>query len=203
MSTSSTELPIITLARHGETEWSRNGKHTGRTDIPLTARGEEGARLLGKRLNELKYSYVWTSPRARAHRTAELAGFPQAEVVHDLTEWDYGEIEGITTAEYRKSHPDWVLFRDGCPGGESLQAVSLRADRIIARLRLLEGNVLLFSHGHFSRILAARWIGLDADKASCFYLTTAAISQLGYEHSLDRPAIRLWNDAGHLAALTG
>ena len=199
MSTSSKpELPLVFLARHGETEWSVNGKHTGLTDIPLTERGERGAALLGNRFQGIHFSHVFTSPLIRAKNTARLAGFPDAEVEADLVEWDYGEVEGITTAEYRKSHADWNLFRDGSPGGESLAQISDRADRVIARLRKMEGTVLLFSHGHFSRVLAARWVGLDAKSAAVLFLTTAAVSILGYEHAVERPAIRLWNDSGHL-----
>ena len=196
--TAKRELPLVYLARHGETEWSVNGKHTGLTDIPLTERGERGAALLVNRFQGIHFSHVFTSPLIRAKNTARLAGFPHAEVEAELVEWDYGEVEGITTAEYRKRQPEWNLFRDGSPGGESIVQISDRADRVIARLRKKEGNVLLFSHGHFSRVLAARWVGLDAKSAAVLFLTTAAVSILGYEHTIERPAIRLWNDSGHL-----
>jgi probable phosphoglycerate mutase len=191
-------LPHVHLARHGETEWSLNGRHTGRTDIPLTERGERDALRLADRFRKLSFARVWTSPRLRARRTAALAGFPDAEVVDDLAEWDYGDVEGLTTVQYRESHPGWSLFRDGCPGGEGLAGIGDRADRVIARLRSLEGETLIVSHGHFSRVLAARWIGLDAAGAAHFYLSTAAVGALGYEHGLDRPVIRLWNDTSHL-----
>jgi broad specificity phosphatase PhoE len=191
-------LPVIHLARHGETEWSLNGRHTGRTDIPLTERGERDALRLAHRFAGLATARVWTSPRLRARHTAELAGFPDAELVDDLAEWDYGDVEGLTTVQYRERVPGWTLFRDGCPGGESLAEVGARADRVIARLRSLPGDTLLFSHGHFSRVLAARWIGLEAAGAAHFFLSTAAVGALGYEHDLDRMVIRLWNDTSHL-----
>lgn len=194
-----TALPEIYLARHGETEWSMTGQHTGRTDIPLTARGEGNALSLGERLKGLTFAKVLVSPRSRARRTCELAGFAaQAEVDTDLQEWDYGHYEGRRTAEIRHERPDWYLFRDGCPGGESVEAIGARADRVIARLRAIDGNVLLFSHGHISRVLAARWLGLPAGHARYFVLSTAALSIVGYEHHLNEPAIRLWNDARHV-----
>ena len=156
-------LPEIYLARHGETAWTISHQHTGRTDIPLTERGERNARSLGERLRGMTFAKVLTSPLERATRTAELAGFGAvAEVDPDLMEWDYGQYDGKTTAEIRKENPDWSLFRDGCPGGESVAAVGARADRVVARLRAIEGRVLLFGHGHFFRVLAARWLGLPA-----------------------------------------
>src|SRR5437762_1501770 len=176
-------LPTVYLVRHGETTWSLSGQHTGRTDIPLTERGERNARRLGERLRGLTFVRVFTSPSQRARRTCELAGFGQlAEVDPDLPEWDYGECEGKTTAEIRKQHPDWQLFRDGCPGGETLAEIGARADRVIARLRVLKGNALLFSSGHILRVLAARWCGLDASCGGHFLLSTASLSILGYEH---------------------
>jgi len=196
-------LPVVYLARHGETEWSLSGRHTGRTDIPLTERGEADALLLGERLKSLHGARVWTSPRIRARRTATLAGFADAEVVDDLAEWDYGDVEGLSTKQYHEMVPGWNLFRDGSPGGEGLAEVGARADRVIARLRSLEGETLIFSHGHFLRVLAARWIALEAAGAAHFYLSTAAVCALGYEHSLDRPAVRLWNDTGHLQQHAG
>ena len=167
-------LPRIYLIRHGETEWSLSGQHTGRTDIPLTARGEDEARELGQRLRDIQFARVLTSPRQRARRTCELAGLgPVAEIEPDLAEWDYGDYEGQRSADIRKARPDWNLFRDGCPRGEMPAQISDRADRLIARLRVLDGNVALFSHGHFGRVLAARWIGLPVSEGQHFLLPTA------------------------------
>jgi probable phosphoglycerate mutase len=192
-------LPIITLARHGETAWSLAGRHTGLTDLPLTERGERNARRLGGRLAGLTFARVFTSPLVRASRTCELAGFGGAATVDaDLVEWDYGEYEGTTSAEIRKKRPDWDLFRDGCPGGETPQQVGARADRVIVRIRAAGGDVLVFSSGHFIRVLAARWIGSDVPALGRkFMLTTASLSALGYEHDLTNPVIRLWNDDRH------
>jgi broad specificity phosphatase PhoE len=195
----STALPLVYLARHGETAWSLSGQHTGLTDLPLTARGERNARRLGERLSGVTFTKVFTSPLARAARTCELAGFrPVAEVDPDLLEWDYGEYEGRRTEEIREERPDWQLFRDGCPGGESPQQVGARADRVAARLRAVRGDLLLFSSGHFLRVLAARWLGLEPAAGRYFLLRTASLSILGYEHSLSEPAIRLWGDTRHL-----
>ena len=193
-------LPIIYLARHGETAWSLTGQHTGLTDLPLTANGERNARRLGERLRGLSFTKVFTSPLKRASRTGELAGFGKvAEVDRDLVEWDYGQYEGRTSADIRKERPDWQLFRDGCPGGESPQQVGARADRVVGRLRAVAGNVLVFSSGHFIRVLAARWIGVDASAPGRhFMLTTASLSAVGYEHNLSTPVIRLWNDDHHV-----
>jgi broad specificity phosphatase PhoE len=192
-------LPKVYLARHGETAWSITGQHTGRTDIPLTGRGERHALSLGERLKGEVFAKVLTSPLLRARRTCELAGFGAlAEVDADLQEWDYGRYEGRRTADIRQEQPGWYLFRDGCPGGESVAAIGARADRLIARLRASDGNVLLFSHGHIVRVIAARWLGLPAGHARYFVLSTAALSVLGYEHSLHEPAIRLWNDDRHV-----
>src|SRR5262249_29828896 len=150
------------LARHGETAWSLTGQHTGLTDLPLTERGEDNARRLGERLKDLTFHTVLTSPLQRATRTCDLAGFgTQAEVVRDLVEWDYRRYEGRRSSEIHVERPDWQLFRDGCPGGESPEQVAARADRLVGRLRALQGNALLFSSGHFLRMLAARWLGLD------------------------------------------
>jgi broad specificity phosphatase PhoE len=191
-------LPEVYLARHGETAWTLTGQHTGRTDIPLTARGEHNALSLCQRLQGAMFTRVLVSPLARARRTCELAGFGgQAEVDPDLQEWDYGQYEGRRTADIRQERPGWDLFRDGCPGGESVEVVGARADRVIARLRGVEGNVLVFSHGHFLRVLAARWLGLPAGAARHFVLSPAALSILGYEHTRDEPAMRLWNDDRH------
>jgi len=192
-------LPEVYLARHGETAWTLTGQHTGRTDIPLTARGEHNAMSLRQRLNGMTFAKVFVSPLGRARRTCELAGFGDTgTIVADLQEWDYGDYEGRRTADIRQERPDWDLFRDGGPGGESVAAVGARADRVIARLRAIDGHVLLFSHGHFLRVLAARWLGLPAGAARYFLLSTAALSILGYEHTRDEPAIRLWNDTHHV-----
>jgi broad specificity phosphatase PhoE len=192
-------LPEVYLARHGETAWTITGQHTGRTDIPLTARGEQNALSLRQRLNGVTFAKVLVSPLSRARRTCELAGFGDTgEVASELHEWDYGDYEGRRTADIRQERPGWDLFRDGGPGGESVAAVGARADRVIARLRAVDGHVLLFSHGHFLRVLAARWLGLPAGDARLFVLSTAALSILGYEHTLEEPAIRLWNDDRHV-----
>jgi probable phosphoglycerate mutase len=193
-------LPEVYLARHGETAWSVSGQHTGRTDLPLTERGERNAVALGARLRGQAFSRVLVSPLARARRTCELAGFSAgAEVVPDLAEWDYGAYEGRRTADIREERPGWYLFRDGCPGGESVGDVGARADRVIARLHDEGGRVLLFGHGHFFRVLAARWVGLPPGDARHLLMDTASLSVLSYEHTLDDPAIRLWNDDGHVA----
>src|SRR5262247_2604338 len=197
----SEELPIIYLARHGETAWSLTGQHTGLTDLPLTERGERNARQLGERLRGLTFAKVYTSPLQRAARTCALAGFGTvAEVDRDLVEWDYGEYEGRRTAEIRAQRPDWQLFRDGCPGGESPQQVAARADRVVDLVRSVSGNVLLFSSGHFLRMLAAQWTGIDTFGARSLMLSTASLSLLGYEKDIAKPAIRLWNDTHHLLA---
>jgi len=194
----STSLPRVYLARHGETAWTISRRHTGRTDIPLTARGEANARSLGDRLRGETFELVYVSPLGRARRTCELAGFgAHARPEADLLEWDYGADEGRTTAEIRAERPGWYLFRDGCPGGEPVEAVGARADRVVARLRAARGRVILFGHGHFFRVLAARWLGLPPGDARYFWLGTAALSILGYEHTLDEPAILLWNDDRH------
>jgi broad specificity phosphatase PhoE len=194
-------LPKIYLARHGETEWSLSGQHTGVTDIPLTENGERNARNLGERLRGAHFAKVLTSPFQRARRTCELAGFAaRAEVDADLVEWNYGDYEGKRTADIRRQRPDWYLFRDGCPGGESLDAIAARADRIVARLRALNGDVLLFSHGHFLRVLGARWLGKPAPEGRFLLLSTAALSILGYEHNLEEPVLRLWNDDRHVTS---
>jgi len=194
-------LPVVRLARHGETAWSLSGQHTGRTDLPLTERGERNARRLGERLRGLAFAKILTSPLRRAARTCELAGFgAAAEVDRDLLEWDYGHYEGRTSAEIRAERPDWQLFRDGCPGGESPAQVGARADRVVSRVRALRGDVLLFSSGHFLRTLAARWLGLDPAAGRYFLLGTASLSALGYDHGASEPAIRLWNETGHVGA---
>jgi probable phosphoglycerate mutase len=195
-------LPKVYLVRHGQTEWSETGQHTGRSDIPLTAQGEENARLLGKRLAKIKepIQLVLTSPVQRARRTAELAGFgDRARVEPDLLEWDYGKYEGRTTADIRRERPDWQLFRDGVPDGETLAEVAARANRVIARLRAASGNAIVFSSGHILRVLAARWCGCEASSGKHLNLGTASLSTLGYEHDLQEPVIQLWNNQEHLA----
>jgi broad specificity phosphatase PhoE len=192
-------LPAIYLARHGETAWTVSGQHTGLTDIPLTERGERNARRLAERLKGLTFAAVFTSPLQRARRTCELAGFGTAATVDpDLVEWNYGDYEGKTTADVLRQRPDWDLFRDGCPGGESVADVGARADRVVARLRAVGGDVLVFASGHFLRVLAARWLGLEPSAGHYFYLGTATLSMLGYEHGLSEPVIRLWNDSRHV-----
>jgi broad specificity phosphatase PhoE len=192
-------LQVIYLARHGETAWSLSGQHTGLTDLPLTPRGECNARRLGERLKGLAFARVFTSPLQRAKRTCDLAGFEsRAEVDRDLVEWNYGDYEGRRTVEIHKERPDWQLFRDGCPGGELPDHVGARADRVVSRVRAIKGDVLIFSSGHFLRVLAARWLGLEPAAGRFFMLNTASVSVLGYEHSLSQPAIRLWNDTHHV-----
>ena len=193
-------LPVVYLARHGETAWTLSGQYTGFTDLPLTERGERNARRLEERLSGLAFAKVFTSPLQRARRTCELAGFGTvAEIDQDLVEWNYGEYEGRRTAEIRVERPDWELFRDGCPGGESPAQVSTRADRVVHRLRAVQGDVLLFSSGHFIRVLATRWIGLEVTvNAKRFMLSTASLSAVGYENEVSRPVIQLWNDTHHV-----
>lgn len=190
----STPLPQVCIVRHGETGWSASGRHTGRTDVPLTERGEQIARLAGERLYGRSFDHVFTSPSMRARRTCELAGFGLvAKIDPDLAEWDYGAYEGLRTDEILQSRPGWNLFRDGCPNGESVAQISARADRVVSRLRELGGNTIVFSSGHISRVLAARWLGADASVGRLFVLETGSISVLGYEHNLSEPVIRLWN----------
>ena len=192
-------LPIIYLARHGETAWSLTGQHTGLTDLPLTERGEQNARRLGERLGGLVFGKVFTSPSQRAMRTCELAGFKaQAEVDADLVEWNYGDYEGLRTREIREKNPDWQLFRDGCPGGESPEQVGARADRVVSRLRGIAYDVLIFSSGHFLRVLTARWLGLETGAGRFFMLKTASLSALGYENVLAQPVIQFWDDTRHV-----
>ena len=194
-------LPIIYLARHGETAWSLSGQHTGLTDLPLTERGERNARRLGERLRGLTFAQIFTSPLQRAKRTCELAGFgAAAKVDRDLLEWNYGDYEGRRTAEIHLERPDWQLFRDGCPRGESPNEVGMRAERVVSRLRAVQGDVLLFSSGHFLRVLAARWLGLEPAAGRYFLLSTASLSALSYEHDLSQPAIRLWDDDRHVGS---
>lgn len=190
---------MLWLARHGETAWSLTGQHTGLTDVPLTERGERNARRLGERLAGLAFARVFTSPLQRASRTCELAGFrAAAEADPDLVEWNYGKYEGLRTAEIRAQRPDWQLFRDGCPGGESPAEVGARADHVVGRVRAVKGDVLIFSSGHLLRALAARWLGLEPAAGRFFMLNTASVSTLGYEHHLSQPVIRLWDDTRHV-----
>jgi broad specificity phosphatase PhoE len=186
--------PEVWLVRHAATEWSRDGRHTGRTDIPLLDEGREAARALGARLAGREWSAVWTSPLSRARETCELAGLgDHAEVRDELLEWDYGDYEGITTAEIRDTRPDWYLWRDGCPGGESPGDVAARADRVISSLLAVDGDVAVFSHGHFLRMLAARWIGMESDGGGRLALSTGSVSVLGFEREVQ--VIWRWNQA--------
>jgi probable phosphoglycerate mutase len=193
-------FPVAYVARHGETAWSLTGQHTGLTDLSLTKHGEHVAGRLKGRLQGMTFAVVLTSPLRRARHTCELAGFGDvAEVDKDLVEWNYGDYEGRRTVDIHKERPDWQLFRDGCPGGESPKDVILRADRVTRRVRLVEGNVLIFSSGHFLRVFATRWIGLDPSlHAGLFVLSTASLSALGYEDDRSKSVIRLWNDTSHV-----
>jgi probable phosphoglycerate mutase len=192
-------FPQVFLARHGETAWTVSGQHTGLSDIPLTERGERNARRLGERLKGLSFARVFSSPLQRARRTGELAGFgDRIELDPDLVEWNYGRYDGKTTAEILKENPKWQLFLDGCPDGESVAQIGARADRVVARLRAVDGDVLVFSSGHFLRVLAARWCGVDPPAGRYFYLGTATLSAVGYDHNRNEPVIRLWNDARHV-----
>ena len=200
--TTTRHLPVVYLARHGDTAWTVSGQHTGLTDLPLTAEGELHARLLGKRLKGLKFAKVFTSPLKRAARTCELAGFGAvAETDPDLVEWNYGEYEGLLLSEILQKRPGWQLFRDGCPGGESPAQIGERADRVVQRARAVAGDVLLFSSGHFLRVLADRWLALAPGcVAKYLVLGTASLSALSYDHSISDPVIRLWNDNHHVTA---
>jgi probable phosphoglycerate mutase len=196
----SDELPVVYLARHGETAWTLSGQHTGLTDLPLTEQGKHTARRLGERLQGLTFAKVFTSPLQRARQTCELAGFGAvAEIDPDLVEWNYGEYEGRRGADIRAERPNWNLFRDGCPGGETPEHVSARADRVVSRVRAIPGDVLVFTSGHFMRVLASRWLGLEPTANSRYFmLSTASLSALGYENDLSRPVIRFWNDTRHV-----
>lgn len=188
-------LPLTYLARHGETAWTISRQHTGRTDLPLTEQGEAEARGLGTRLEGLKFRAVLTSPLQRAHRTCELAGFGSGAIIEpDLMEWNYGAYEGRTSAEIHAERRGWDLFRDGCPGGESPDQIGARADRVIRRVRAIDGDTLLFSSSHFLRVFAARWLGLEPGAGRLFVLGTASVSVMGYEHNRSEPVIRLWDE---------
>jgi broad specificity phosphatase PhoE len=188
-------LPNIYLIRHGETAWSITGQHTGRSDLPLTEIGEKESRKISVLLRGLTFTHVFSSPRLRARRTCELLGWEAvSQIEPDLAEWDYGDYEGWRTVDIRKQNAQWNLFLDGCPSGESPAAIAERADRAIARLRTMEGNIALFSHGHFGRVLGVRWIGLPVEHGRRLLLSTASVSVLGYEHGrADEPVIKLWN----------
>jgi probable phosphoglycerate mutase len=188
----------ILLARHGETEWSRDGRHTGLTDVPLTDTGREQARALGRRFEGLSPALVLTSPLSRAADTCRLAGLGDLAVEDpDLQEWHYGEYEGITTDRIREDRPGWTVFRDGCPGGESPEEIGARADRVVERLRGADGTAVAFAHGHILRVLAARWLGLPAGAGAYLALSTATLSALGWER--EQGVVTLWNDGSHLA----
>jgi len=196
----SEKLPVVYLARHGNTAWTRSGQHTGLTDLPLTPDGERNAARLGERLKGLTFAKVFTSPLQRAARTCELAGFGAAEIDPDLLEWNYGQYEGMTSAQILQAHPNWDLFRDGCPGGESPQQIGERAFRMVQRIRSVGGDVLLFSSGHLIRVLTACWLGVGPAGGRFFLLSPASLSALSYEHNLSRPAVRLWDDDRHVEA---
>jgi broad specificity phosphatase PhoE len=181
----------VWLVRHGETEWSRDHKHTSTTDLPLTDVGEEVARGLPAKLAGVDFALVLTSPRQRARRTAELAGFADSEVDENLVEWDYGEYEGITTVEIRETVPGWTVWSHPVLGGETPEEIAARLDRVIDRVRALEGRALLFGHGHALRVFTARWLGQPPDEGRFFVLDTATVSVLGFER--DSPAILRWN----------
>jgi probable phosphoglycerate mutase len=189
------EMPKLFLARHGDTAWTDSRQRTGRTDIPLNPAGEDRARLLGERLRRFSFARFFTSPLQRAAKTCALAGFAAAaEPDPDLVEWDYGRFEGMLTRAILKERPDWELFRDGCPGGESPGDVAARADRFIARVRGIEGDVLAFSSAHIIRMIAPRWLGLPPQAGRYFYCRPASVGVLGYEHkNRDEPIIGLWN----------
>jgi probable phosphoglycerate mutase len=190
-------LPRVYLVRHGETAWTLTAQHTGRTDLPLTEQGERQARELGASLRALLVDRVLSSPLQRARRTAELAmPHSRIEVDDDLMEWDYGAYEGRRTVDIEVERPGWRLFRDGCPGGETLDAVGARADRVIGHIRKGGGNVLLFAHREILRVLAVRWIGLDPKEGRGLLLATASLSVLGYDHDLTEPVIHVWNERG-------
>jgi probable phosphoglycerate mutase len=195
MSGSGSGLGQIWLVRHGSTEWSTSGRHTGRTDVELTPEGEQAAAALRPVLARHQFALVLSSPLERARRTAELAG-EAPEIDDDLREWDYGEYEGRTTPEIREGRPGWSLWQDGVPGGETADQVAARADRVIARVRAAGGDCLLFAHGHLLRVLGARWIGEGPNAGQHLLLSTAAVCVLGYER--ETPALARWNDTSHV-----
>jgi broad specificity phosphatase PhoE len=193
------DLPRLFLARHGDTAWTDSRQRTGRTDLPLNESGEERARLLGERLRRFSFAQVFTSPLQRASKTCGLAGFGDlAEVDPDLMEWDYGRFEGKTTKHILKERPGWEMFRDGCPDGESPHDIAARADRFIARVRTIEGDVLAFSSAHIIRMIAARWLGLSPAAGRFFFCRPASVGVLGFEHNnREEPIICLWNYVTH------
>ncbi len=185
-------LHSLVLVRHGETEWSTAGRHTGRTDLSLTARGQEQARAVANKLAGRSFARVFSSPLHRAAETCALAGFgAEAEALDDLMEWDYGALEGLTSNEIRATRPGWTIWSGDVPGGESAAAVAARADRVVTRVREVRGDVLLFAHGHLLRVLVARWLGLEPQAGRLFALDTATVSVLGWER--DQATIRQWN----------
>jgi probable phosphoglycerate mutase len=187
----------IVLARHGETEWSASGRHTSVTDVELTDNGRRAARALGERLAGRRFALVLTSPRTRARVTCELAGYgDQAEVDPDLVEWDYGEYEGLTTPQIRESVPGWTVWTHASPGGETAAQVGARADRVIARALAADGDVAVFAHGHFLRVLGARWLELEPERGASLGLDTASLCELGFER--ENRVLWLWNDTSHL-----
>ena len=191
--------PVLVLVRHGETAWSRTGQHTGRTDIPLLEDGRLMALELREPLRRWDFAAVWTSPLSRASETCALAGYGDvAELRTDLMEWNYGTFDGKTKAEIRATSPNWTIWNDGVPCGETARDVGARADRVITEARSVEGNVLVFAHGHLLRVLAARWLGLPATEGRLFALGTASISVLGFDSDGDQPVLQLWNDTTHL-----
>ena len=194
----SSALPKLYLARHGDTAWTDSHQHTGRTDLPLNARGEEHARQLGERLRDFSFAQVFISPLQRASKTCELAGFGgAAQIDSDLIEWDYGALEGTLTSDILKRRPGWELYRDGCPDGESPEDVAARADHFIARVRCIDGDVLAFSSGHIIRMIAARWLGVPPAAGRFFFCRPASVGVLGFEHhSREEPIIGLWNYVG-------
>jgi broad specificity phosphatase PhoE len=188
----------VVLVRHGETEWSRSGRHTGRTDVPLTEAGARNAELLAARLEARRFAAVFTSPLSRASETCRLAGLGDAaQIREELREWDYGEYEGATTEQIRAGRPGWLLWREGCPGGEDARQVGARADSLIDELRGLAGDAALFAHGHVLRVIAARWVGLPPEAGGLLALSTGTLGVLGYEREV--AVIRLWNDGSHLS----
>lgn len=191
---------MIYLIRHGETAWSASGQHTGRTDLPLTPSGEEAARGLGARLGHIRFTHAFASPRRRAMDTWRLSGLkPLPEAREDLSEWDYGDYEGLTSDQIKQRRPGWNVFADGCPNGESPADVAARADRVIEWLRTFDGPIAICSHGHFGRALGARWIGLPIIDAGRMLLSTASVSILDFEHGQrDRPAVLLWNESSSI-----
>jgi probable phosphoglycerate mutase len=183
----------LVIVRHADTEWSANGRHTSRTDLPLTSAGRSTAETLWPRLRDRSFAAVWTSPLRRARETAALAGFGAAEPREELHEWDYGDYEGLTSPQIRAQRPGWELWRDGCPGGEDGGDVARRADAALAALPA-QGEVLIFSHGHFLRVLAARWLGLQAADGALFVLAPGGVGVLGHEH--ERRVLRAWSAPG-------